>query len=163
MSAPTIRPARPADADAIAALILPIQQQEFGIPITREAQPDLADLQGFYQQGSGNFWVAEAGGTVVGCIGLRDIGGGQAALRKMFVAPAWRGAVHGVAQVLLDTLLQWAAARAVAQVYLGTTAQFLAAHRFYEKNGFSQVERAALPPAFPVMAVDSRFYRLRLR
>lgn len=162
MTVVQIRPARPADADAIAALILPIQQQEFGIPITREAQPDLADIQGFYQQGSGNFWVAEAGGTVVGSIGLRDIGGRQAALRKMFVAPAWRGAHHGVAQGLLDTLLQWAAAQAVAEVYLGTTAQFLAAHRFYEKNGFAEVDRAALPPAFPVMAVDSRFYRLRL-
>jgi gamma-glutamylaminecyclotransferase len=157
-----IRPARPDDADAIAALILPIQQQEFGIPITRQAQPDLADIQGFYQQGDGNFWVAEVGGAIVGSIGLRDIGGGQAALRKMFVAAAFRGAAHGVAQALLDTLAQWAAARGVRELWLGTTAQFLAAHRFYEKNGFAQVDRAALPPAFPVMAVDSRFYRLHV-
>lgn len=28
-----IRPARPADGDAIVALILPIQQQEFGIAV----------------------------------------------------------------------------------------------------------------------------------
>ena len=115
-------------------------------------------IRAFYQQGHGNFWVAEAGGAVVGSIGLRDIGGGMGALRKMFVAQAWRGRTHGVAQGLLDALLQWATVQQLAQIYLGTTAQFLAAHRFYEKNGFTELARADLPPAFPVMAVDTRFY-----
>ena len=45
---------------------------------------------------------------------------------------------------------------------LGTTDAFLAAHRFYEKHGFSRIDRDALPAAFPVMAVDTRFYRLAL-
>ena len=36
------------------------------------------------------------------------------------------------------------------------------AHRFYEKNGFEVIPRENLPPSFPVMAVDSRFYRLVL-
>jgi hypothetical protein len=50
----------------------------------------------------------------------------------------------------------------VAEIYLGTTEKFLAAHRFYERNGFGLIESSELPPAFPVMAVDTRFYKRRL-
>jgi GNAT superfamily N-acetyltransferase len=85
----------------------------------------------------------------------------QVALRKMFVAPSYRGRECGVAQRLLDTLLDWSRARAVRQIYLGTTARFHAAHRFYEKNGFRLVEPTELPASFPVMQVDTRFYALR--
>jgi GNAT superfamily N-acetyltransferase len=159
---PHIRPFVPGDAAAVAAVIVPIQQREFGIPITLEAQPDLADIAGFYQHGNGNFWVAEADARIVGTIGLLDIGNGAVALRKMFVAATFRGAAHGVAQRLLEQALAWCGERGVGDVYLGTTAAFLAAHRFYEKNGFVAVDRTSLPAAFPVMRVDTRFYRRSL-
>jgi N-acetylglutamate synthase-like GNAT family acetyltransferase len=157
-----IRPFSPRDAEGVASVILPIQQEEFGIPITLDAQPDLRDIPAFYQQNSGNFWVAQADEKIVGTIGLLDIGQAQGALRKMFVAQSHRGREHGVAKRLLDTLLDWAEVRGIAEIYLGTTDKFLAAHRFYEKNGFSEVDRATLPASFPVMAVDTRFYRRRL-
>ena len=159
----TVRSFRPDDAPGAAAVILPIQREEFGIAITLEQQPDLLDIAGFYQRGGGNFWVAECDGTIVGTIGLLDIGNRQGALRKMFVVPAHRGREQGVAQQLLDGLLRWAAARGIAQIFLGTTEKFLAAHRFYERNGFEQVAPEALPREFPVMAVDSKFYRIDSR
>lgn len=155
---PIVRPFHPDDSEAVASVILPIQQEEFGIAVTREGQPDLTDIPNFYQSGAGNFWVAASGGTIVGTIGLRDIGSKQAALRKMFVAAPYRGRAHGVAQALLDTLVQWSRAQGLTSLYLGTTSQFLAAHRFYEKNGFTEVSKSELPPSFPVMAVDSKFY-----
>lgn len=155
-----IRPSNPEDAAAIAAVILPIQQLEFGIPVTLETQPDLSDTRTFYQYGCGNFWVAEVDGNIVGTIALLDIGNGNAALRKMFVAEQFRGKEHGVAQRLLQELLHWAATKRVANIYLGTTAKFLAAHRFYEKNGFTEVANAELPESFPIMAVDTKFYWL---
>lgn len=155
-------PFTPAHAPGVPALILPIQQAEFGIAVTLADQPDLLDIPGFYQAGRGNFWVALDQGQVVGTIGLRDIGEGRAALRKMFVAASHRGREHGVAAALLDTLLAWSSAQGLQEVLLGTTDRFLAAHRFYEKNGFEVVPRESLPASFPVMAVDSRFYRLRL-
>ncbi len=143
----------------VASLILPIQQEEFGVPVTLGDQPDLLDTAAFYQHGRGNFWVALSDDTVVGSIGLLDIGDRQAALRKMFVAAAYRGKAHGVAQQLLDTLFAWVESQGLDTVFLGTTAQFLAAHRFYEKNGFDLIARDTLPAAFPVMKVDTRFYR----
>lgn len=154
-----IREFASADTHGVVAVILPIQQEEFGIPVTLEAQPDLADITGFYRRGAGNFWVADVQGRIVGTVGLLDIGNGQAALRKMFVTREFRGSSHGVAQKLLDTLFAWSASRGVADIFLGTTAKFLAAHRFYEKNRFVEVPKSDLPASFPIMAVDSKFYR----
>lgn len=154
-----IRPFETRDAAAVASVILPIQQQEFQIAVTLDSQPDLSDIANFYQQSRGNFWVAEDDGQVVGTIGLLDIGNDQAALRKMFVTEAYRGRTYGVAHGLLDALFSWSEDKGLAEIFLGTTDKFLAAHRFYEKNGFVEIAKSELPPAFPVMSVDSRFYR----
>lgn len=143
-------------------VILPIQREEFGIAVTAADQPDLAAIPDFYQAGAGGFWVARDGGEIVGTIGLKDIGDGEAALRKMFVAAPWRGREHAVAARLLKTLLDHARGAGLKTLYLGTTDRFLAAHRFYEKNGFVEVAKTSLPASFPLMAVDSRFYRIDL-
>ncbi len=153
-----ITPFDPGHRDGVIAVVLPIQQLEFGIPVQLADQPDLLDIPGFYQQGKGQFWVALDGGMVVGTIGLLDIGNGEGALRKMFVAPSHRGAARGTAQRLLHTLVDWARARGMRRLYLGTTDKFLAAHRFYDKHGFREIDAAELPADFPVMKVDTRFY-----
>lgn len=142
-------------------MILTIQQQEFAIAITREDQPDLANIPQFYQQGNGNFWVALCGTKVVGSVGLIDIGNQQVALRKMFVSAAFRGPHFSVASSLLATVLAWARQRKLQSIFLGTTDKFIAAHRFYEKHGFEKIDQADLPTTFPVMRVDTVFYRLQ--
>ncbi len=45
-----IRPFAPRDAQGVASLTLPVQQEEFAIPIALEAQPDLQDIPAFYQR-----------------------------------------------------------------------------------------------------------------
>lgn len=157
-----IRPFRASDTSAVIDLIVPIQREEFGIAINAADQPDLHDIARFYQHGAGNFWVAVGNSAVLGTIGLLDIGDRQAALRKMFVARTHRGAALGVARRLLETLLAWAEAQGLREIYLGTTAKFLAAHRFYEKNGFQELPQHELPASFPIMAVDTKFYCYRL-
>lgn len=155
-----------AAGDDVFALILPIQQDEFGIPVTVADQPDLTDIDGFYRRGGGEFWVAATGPRIVGTIALIDIGGGLGVVRKMFVAADRRGREPdreaGLAQRLLDVLTTHAAATGLSELWLGTTEKFLAAHRFYEKNGFSVIAADDLPAAFPRMAVDTRFYRKAL-
>jgi len=157
-----IVPFSPEYADGVVAVILPIQKTEFEIPINLDAQPDLKNIPAYYQRGAGNFWVALDGGRVVGTVALLDIGNQQAALRKMFVAATHRGPQHGVARQLLSTLVAWCRAKNITAIYLGTTAKFLAAHRFYEKNGFREIARDKLPDSFPAMAVDTKFYILAL-
>lgn len=150
------------DRDGVIDVILPIQQQEFAIPITADDQPDLHSIPSFYQTGCGGFWVAKADGHVVGTIGLKDIGNGQAALRKMFVAAPYRGAHYATAAKLLSALLADAENRRVRTIFLGTTDKFVAAHRFYEKHGFTEIPRDRLPESFPIMAVNSKFYTIDL-
>lgn len=149
--------------DDVVDLILTIQQVEFGFSIREEDQPDLRDVENFYQTGGGGFWVALVEGKPVGTIALRDIGKGQGALRKMFVKAEYRGKSHAVAETLLQTLLVSAKSGGINEILLGTTEKFLAAHRFYEKHGFSRLPPESLPPAFPRMALDTRFYKLDLR
>jgi GNAT superfamily N-acetyltransferase len=157
-----VRTFQPADQAQVLALVLTIQREEFGIPVTAEEQPDLQDVQKHYLWAGGHFWVAEADGMVVGTLGLLSIGHGDLALRKMFVAAAFRGKSRGVAAALLGAALAWAQARQVHRILLGTTEQFLAAHRFYEKHGFSVIPVDLLPPYFPRMRQDTRFYSRRL-
>lgn len=155
-----IVPFTPERTQGVFDLIVPIQQNEFGIDITAEQQPDLADIGGFYQQGLGNFWVAlNDAHEVVGSVSLKDIGNNDVALRKMFVRADCRGGALGVSKALLQTALDWAQTRGVQAIYLGTTPFFVAAHRFYEKNGFVKIEEQALPSSFPIMHVDKIFYR----
>lgn len=160
-----IRPHGPADRDVVAALIVPIQREEFGIPITLADQPDLADVAGFYRRGVGEFWVAtpvEAPERVVGTIALIDIGNGIGVIRKMFVASGYRGPEWKVARRLLAHLIDHARAHGLTRLVLGTTDKFLAAHRFYEREGFAVIAADDLPEAFPRMAVDTRFYEMGL-
>ncbi len=156
----TVQEFRPEFTEQVIALIVGIQTAEFGVQITAADQPDLSAIPEFYQQGSGNFWIATREGRVLGTIALKDIGNHQAALRKMFVAPEARGKEQGVALALLETLLDWARTHGVKEVILGTTDKFKAAHRFYEKNGFEEISSNALPSAFPRMMQDTKFYRL---
>jgi GNAT superfamily N-acetyltransferase len=134
-----IRTFAPDDADGVISVILPIQREEFDIDITADAQPDLRVIPDFYQSGKGQFWVAVKDGAIVGTVGLKDIGNNQAALRKMFVAAEVRGREHGVATRLLAALFAHAGEVGVTDIFLGTTEKFLAAHRFYEKNGFPRL------------------------
>ena len=50
--------------------------------------------------------------------------------------------------------------KGIREIYLGTTPKFLAAHRFYEKNGFAEIGKESLPEAFPIMSVDTKFYMM---
>ncbi len=155
-------PFRPEFESQVVDLILEIQRNEFGLPISAEQQPDLRQIPTFYQVRSGNFWVAFFKTDVVGTISLLDIGSSQGALRKMFVHPEFRGGKFGTASRLLETLLAWAAANSVHEIFLGTTPYFHAAHRFYEKSGFREIDRSSLPAAFPIMEVDTKFYHRRV-
>ncbi|STX51762.1 IAA acetyltransferase/MarR transcriptional regulatory protein [Legionella busanensis] len=147
--------------DQVIKLISSIQQQEFNIPLSIEDQPDLLNILNYYQVDNGNFWCAIIDSHVIGTIGLIDIGNGQGVLRKMFVAKNYRGKEQGIAQLLLNKVLGWCADRQIDEIYLGTVSIFIAAQKFYLKNGFSEIRQCKLPDNFPIMTVDTKFYVYR--
>ncbi len=155
----SLGPWREQDRDEVIRFITSIQQREFGLEISADDQPDIHDVEKFYRATGGEFWVARHAGAVVGTIAASNLGGGLVALRKLFVADNHRGKGRGLALRLMDVLVTWADHTQVRDIYLGTTDEMHAAHRFYARQGFVQIERDELPASFPVMLVDSRFYR----
>ena len=143
-------------------LILPIQQIEFGVPITLQDQPDLLDIDNYYLQPGGGFWGAFEEKELIGTIALINAGHATGVIRKMFVKKEFRGKEKGVARLLLKSLLDYSRAKGLTDIYLGSVSQMKAAHRFYERNGFEPIQPEALPAHFPRMSNDNVFYHLSL-
>ena len=160
---PQIEPVGNLYSQQIVDLIIPIQQIEFGVPITLEDQPDLMDIESNYHATGGNFWAAFQDGKVVGTIALISIGDENGVIRKMFVSKDFRGKEFGIAQNLLNGLITYSKARGITDLYLGTVDILKAAIRFYERNGFVALEKQDLPSAFPIMSADNVFYHLEIK
>ena len=139
-------------------MIVGIQHGEFNVNITAEDQPDLKNIPNFYQTGKGNFWIALFNHKVVGTISLVDIGNNQVGLRKMFVKDGFRGKPLFTGQALMDIAYTWCTKKGIKQIFLGTVPHYFAAHRFYERNGFKQLQKSQLPKAFHIMNADKLFY-----
>ena len=146
----------------IAVLILNIQNNEFNVPLTIADQPDLLDIENFYFKKNGNFWVAVEDEKLIGTIALIDFDNEQAALRKMFVDAAYRGREKAVGQLLMNKLIDWCRQKKINEIYLGTVEQLHAAKKFYVKNGFVKIDKSELPENFPLMQVDTEFFKLRI-
>lgn len=158
----TIKPIFNEHCQQIIDIILPIQQIEFNVPVTLEGQPDLLDIEDFYHKDGGNFWGAFVDNELIGTIALINTGHNAGAIRKMFVKKDYRGKELGVAQQLLEQLLQFCRDKQITNVYLGTVEMLKAAHRFYERNGFVLTDIKDFPPYFPRMMADNMFYHLHL-
>ncbi|AKF11256.1 GNAT family N-acetyltransferase [Sandaracinus amylolyticus] len=154
-----IVPFEPAHAQGVIALVVPIQRDEFSVPITAEEQPDLLDPVRFFRRGAGDFWVALERDRVIGTVGLLDVEG-LGVLRKMFVAKEHRGS--GLAARLLEVAIERAVEERLESIVLGTVDVLKGAHRFYEKHGFTRIDERDLPARFPRVAVDTVFYERRL-
>ncbi|MBO2012127.1 GNAT family N-acetyltransferase [Siccationidurans soli] len=99
---------------------------------------------------------------MVGTIGLQKLDADNGVLRKMFVLKEYRGATPSVAQLLFDTLAEQARELKLKTLYRDTPAIAAASHKFYERNGFTQIDRQALPPTYSFPDRDSKVYRLSL-
>ena len=119
-----LRPARPAEFDAIAGLL-------------RAADLPVEDLNAAMLDA---FVVAVEGRACVGVVGLENHGS-SALLRSLAVEPRYRS--RGLGARLVDAVETEARARGVAALYLLTTT----ATTFFERVGYAAHDRAAVPPA----------------
>ena len=115
----TLRPATPADREAVERLL-------------REQDLPTAGVADWIA----HFWIAEHGGRAVGVAGL-ELYGGAALLRSVAVDAAWRGT--GLGRTLVEAAL--GAARDVRGVYLLTTT----AENYFPKLGFERIRREEVP------------------
>lgn len=146
--------------DEIISLILSIQNDEAGIGLSIQEQPDLLDIEQYYQQAGGNFWVALSDGKVIGTIGLMLKDRHCAILKKFFVKKEFRSQKIGLA--LYETLLKHAIVAGVQYVILDTPSVAHDSHRFYEKVGFHIVRKDELPVPYSYPDRHSILYLLNL-
>jgi GNAT superfamily N-acetyltransferase len=132
--AASIRPCRPAESDAILAIVnAAAEAYRDVIPADRWREPYMpaAELEAEIAAGVA-FWGYEAGGELLGVMGVqpvRDV----VLIRHAYVAPASQR--RGVGGALLEELMAAAARR----VLVGTWAAAHWAVAFYRRHGFEQV------------------------
>jgi amino-acid N-acetyltransferase len=121
----TLRPASPADLDAVTELVVAAHLPPWGID---------EHLQ--------NFVVAEQDGRVVGCGGFEAYPAGETALvRSMAVDESLRGG--GLGTRILEWVMERAASEGLTQLYLFT----MDAHDFYLKFGWVDATLDDVPEA----------------
>lgn len=140
----------------VAALILAIQRVDVGLDVSIEEQPELLDLAGAYR--GGGFWVAVAGGEIVGTIGMMRYGA-SGVLKKLFVRHDYRGP-GGASHGLYDKAMDWAVARGLTAIFLDTPSVATRSHAFYQRRGFRVVSRTELPKGYDFPDRDSLIFKL---
>lgn len=140
----------------VAALILTIQHSDVGLLVPIEEQPELLDLGGAYRDGG--FWVAVAGGEIVGTIGMMRYGA-SGVLKKLFVRHDFRGP-GGAAHGLYGKAIAWAAAHGLTAIFLDSPSVATRSHAFYQRRGFRAVNRTELPAGYDFPDRDSLIFKL---
>ena len=154
---------QPAHHAQVVELILHIQNVESKVGVALDDQPDLRDIERHYIADGGGFWVAlDRQHRVVGTLGLQIKTAQIAVMKKFFVAAAWRGAGKGCASQLFAALIAHARLRGVATVVLDTPSVATRSHRFYIRQGFTQIAAAELPVQYDYPDRDSLLFRLDL-
>jgi GNAT superfamily N-acetyltransferase len=132
-------------------------QDEFSEIITSKHSTVISEV---YQLPGQKYWVALSGEKVIGTIGLVLYGKENAVVKRMMVDPGYRGKDFPTAKTLLDTAFAWGKEQGAKHVYLGTMQQFVAAQKFYVKNGFAEIKMEELPSDYPSNPMDTLFYKL---
>lgn len=119
-------------------------------------RPWSEDVTVEYLENGGNFWLAIEDGKIIGTIALKNMGNGRGYLKRMFVHQDHRGT--GVADTLLEKLLEHARDLKLNIIYLSTASSAERAIGFYQKHNFQKI--AALPEDFK--GGGNVFFQLKL-
>lgn len=139
----SLRPIRPADDPAIAAVIRAVMP-EFGAdgPGFAIHDAEVSAMSAAYARPKAGYFVVEMDGRVVGGAGIAPLEGGDgqtAELRKMYFLPEARG--KGMGEKLLAHNIGVAKDLGYARIYLETLTGMDAAQRLYERLGFRRIDR----------------------
>jgi ribosomal protein S18 acetylase RimI-like enzyme len=157
-----IEPATPADYPRIAELTVSVYAD--GGLASPAYHPELADVAG--RAGRSELLVVRDGsGRIVGSVALvldGDFGEvteseDEAAVRMLVVDPAAQG--RGIGALLMTHCLDRARAAGKQRMVLSTGPLMLAAHRLYERLGFTRLPERDWTP---VPGIDLRVYALEL-
>ena len=135
---PGIRSARfPSEAEGVRAL-LRAYQAAIGVDLCfQNFEAELAGLPGAYAEPRGALLVAEAGGHLVGCVGMRPLDQEACEMKRLFVTSPWRGT--GLGRALAERIVAEARARGYRTMKLDTLPSMTAAQPLYHSLGFRDI------------------------
>ncbi len=109
---------------------------------------EVAELPGQYAPPSGRLLLALVDGVAAGCVALRPLTDTIGEVKRLFVAPGYRG--HSLGGRLLDALVEEAVEAGFASLRLDTLPFMHSAVRHYQRMGFVEIAayvREPLPGA----------------
>ncbi|WP_329608925.1 GNAT family N-acetyltransferase [Lentilactobacillus sp. SPB1-3] len=152
----------PSHLAEIIDLINYCQNIEAHLNIKMSEQPDLFEIENYYQHNHGNFWTALDGDQVIGTIALLPISSATAVLKKFFTYPKYRGQPHHLGQQLFNQLEQHAIENKFKEIILDTPENEHRSHTFYEHHGFIQIKPEQMTVSYPFPDRNSRIYLKQL-
>ena len=111
--------------------------EEFDVPWEPErADKEVFDIETYYWQTNGEFWVIEEAGEIVGTAAYHPISRGNKAveIRKVYLLAPARG--KGLGKYLMAQLEEVISAKGYQQVWVETITRFQAAKHIYESTGY---------------------------
>lgn len=109
-------------------------------------EDDLRNIEREYLWPGSKFWVAQFGhgGPLIGMVAVRRLDTQTARLRRMRVTASWRR--KGLGRRLVHVVEDWCREQAYIRIILDTTEHQAAAHRLYERAGFTRSGERTLGP-----------------
>lgn len=131
-----IRDWQPVDR-AKAAVVIQQVLGEYGLQWEpEEADLDVVEVEKYYQQAGGEFWVVVQGKEIIGTAAYYPVARGEKAveIRKMYLLPSVRG--RGLGSYLLQELEKAITAAGWQQIWLETATVLEGAVHLYERRGY---------------------------
>lgn len=100
----------------------------------QDFEAEIAGLPGKYVPPRGCLLVAAVGDEPAGCVGLRDLGGGTCEMKRLYVAPAFRGL--GLGRMLAEAVIRRAEELGHSLMVLDTLPEMPEAIALYQDLGF---------------------------
>ena len=116
---------------------------------------ELEELPGEYASPRGRILLAEEEGELVGCVALRDLGGGACEMKRLYVRPGFRGG--GTGRVLAEEIVRIAKHEGYEKMRLDTLASMKTAITLYKSMGFGEIESYRFNPICGAVYLELEF------
>ena len=99
-------------------------------------EEEMADLEKYYRTDDKGklIAVADADGTVAGCVAYKTFSPGVCEMKRLYVDPLYRG--HQLGRKLTEAVIEYATSHGFKKIILDTMVEMKAAQQLYYKLGF---------------------------
>jgi ribosomal protein S18 acetylase RimI-like enzyme len=135
-----VRPVDPSNAHELARVRALFQEYAAAVGAEgcfRDFAAELEALPRVYAPPGGLWLATDRSDEAIGCVGLRLLTGKRGELKRLYVRPSGRGL--GLGKALLEAALEAARAGGLTEVVLDTLPQMQAARALYRNAGFVPV------------------------